>query len=368
MSPANSREAAMVELLDRAERRVAALEARLAKIENSEPALPVASVPAAATTAAVPVLGSVTLEEVSSRRGLFKVAGAVASAAVAHSLLSAAPAAAADGGNVVIGQANASTTETALTKSSNGAAAFIATNGSTTGLADGLKGVSNAALGAGVAGSSTSGYGIYGSTSEGYAVYSNGRLGLGQHLSSPGLPTAGNYELGDLMRDNVGNMFVCVGAGSAALNAVTPAVFRKVAGPATAGQLHLLASPLRAYDSRPGSYGGFSGDGPITSGVDRTVSLAMGKSSAVSPASVAVPSGATGAWINLAVVETVAGGFLTVYSNAIAWPGTANINWYATGQVLSTSTVSAVDSLQRVKVRGGGQSAQFVIDVLGYFV
>jgi hypothetical protein len=228
------------ELLDRAERRIAALEERLARLEGSSPvARAEQSGQVAALRSSAPVA---VMEEVSSRRGLFRVAGAVASAAVAHSLLSASPAAAADGGNVIIGQANSASSDTTLTKSTNGGTGLLVTNGSTSGSADGVKGVSDSSLGAGVAGSSLNGYGVYGSTTNGYAMFSAGRFGLGQHLSSPGVPTSGNYDLGDIIRDNVGNIYACVGAGSASAGT---AVFRKITGPATAGQMHFFPNPER---------------------------------------------------------------------------------------------------------------------------
>ena len=365
-SPAEPRAVDPIELLGRAERRIAALEERLALLEGGDSAGSIASAASELSVVAAR-RPPVTMEEVSSRRGLFKVAGAVASAAVAHSLLASSPAGASTTGPYVgLGVLETTTAATGvnMTQSGGGGSAFQATNLAATGQADGLKGVSDNSLGAGVVGSSANGYGVYGITTNGYAVYANGRLGIGAHLASPGPPAAGAYELGDIVRDSVGNIFACVGAGSAAS---ATAVFRKLTGPASAGQLHVLPIPLRSYDSRPGSYGGSGGDGAITNGLDRTVSMALGRSSASSPASTAVPAGASAVLLTLSLVETAGAGFMTVYSNAVSWPGTASITWFGSGQILSTSTVSAIDSQQRVKFRCGGQSTQFIVDVVGYY-
>lgn len=88
-------------------------------------------------------------------------------------------------------------------------------------------------------------------------------------------------------------------------------------GPAPAGEVHLLPSPLRAYDSR-------DNNGPkIAVGETRIISLANAKDMQ-GTSFIAVPPGATGALVNLTVASTVGpGGFLTLYSAAIAEPATS---------------------------------------------
>jgi hypothetical protein len=96
------------------------------------------------------------------------------------------------------------------------------------------------------------------------------------------------------------------------------------------------------------------------------VSLATGITG--TPPSPAVPAGATGALVSLTIDATIGAGFLTVFSNAVAWPGTSNINWFAAGQTLAVTTVTAVDSNARVKIQaGGGGGTQVIVDVLGYY-
>jgi hypothetical protein len=132
-----------------------------------------------------------------------------------------------------------------------------------------------------------------------------------------------------------------------------------VKGDPPAGEAHMLPAPLRAYDSRAG------GGARIAAGDTRIISLANGvdgKNATV----VAVPPGATAAIVTLTVTETVAGGFLTMYSAATTQPATSSINWFASNQTFAVSTQVAVDAAGQVKVSAGSSSTQFIIDVTGY--
>lgn len=364
----------MVELLDRAERRIASLEARLAKIEDDG----ATSSGAVAHRLALPatVSPAVTMEEVSSRRGLFKVAGAVASAAVAHNLLSASPAAASTTGPYVgLNVVETTTTKTGvtMTPSAGDSVAFQGTNLATAGSADGVKGVSDNKVGAGVAGSSAEGYGVFGSTGSGYAVYSNGRLGIGQHQLNEGVPTSGGYELGDIIRDIVGNMFVCVDAGSAAANATNPAAFRKIAGPSSAGQLHVSPITRRAYDCRAsevtGQRAAQGGEGVFVNGTIRTVDLGVNFPGTSEPL---VALGATAAMVTVAVFSIRAEGFLTLYPTGTAAPSALHAYWGgAVGTQTSTLAVVKLNALRRFDMRSsiaGGPDVSVAIDVVGFYL
>ena len=81
----------------------------------------------------------------------------------------------------------------------------------------------------------------------------------------------------------------------------------------------------------------------------------------------AVPAGAQAALFTLTLVDTGAQGFLAAFSNAVAYPGTSNIDWFQTGSILATSVTSAVDSAAKVKLHCGGTPTDFVIDVAGYY-
>jgi len=133
------------------------------------------------------------------------------------------------------------------------------------------------------------------------------------------------------------------------------------AGPPPAGEAHMLASPLRAYDSRDNA-------GPkLAANETRVISLADGKNGAGGSV-IAVPPGATAAIVTLTVTETVApGGFVKLYSAALVDPpATSSINWAGTNQNLAVSTQVAVDGTGSVKITGGAASTHVIIDVIGY--
>ena len=132
------------------------------------------------------------------------------------------------------------------------------------------------------------------------------------------------------------------------------------AGPAPAGEAHLLPTPLRAYDSRDNA------GAKIAPGETRTISLATGKTAQLL-SQVAVPPGATAAIVTLTITETTGnGGFLKMYSAAITEPATSSINWAGVDQNVAVSTQVAVDPAGQVKIAAGANATHFVIDVVGY--
>ena len=132
-------------------------------------------------------------------------------------------------------------------------------------------------------------------------------------------------------------------------------------GAPPAGEAHLLAVPLRAYDSRDNA-------GPKLAALEtRTISLATGRDIAGNTL-IAVPPGATGAIVTLTVTETAGtGGFVKLYNAALATqPATSSINWAGANQNLAVTTQVEVDPSGSVKVTGGANSTHLVIDVIGY--
>lgn len=130
-----------------------------------------------------------------------------------------------------------------------------------------------------------------------------------------------------------------------------------------ASQLYLLPAPVRVYDSRPGA----GGEGPFLVGVTRTVNCAAGPAPTSTPA---VPSGATGALLNVTLDGTVGGGFLQVYSEALGTPPSASsANWYTNGQSQANAVTTAVNA-SKVKVTCGGNpgsSTNVLVDVIGFY-
>ena len=129
-------------------------------------------------------------------------------------------------------------------------------------------------------------------------------------------------------------------------------------------QLFLLPAPVRVYDSRPGA----GGEGPFLVGVTRTVNCATGPAPASTPA---VPAGAKGALLTVTIDGTVGGGFLQVYSEALASPPSASsANWYESGQSQANAVTTAVNG-SKVKVTCGGNpgsSTNVLVDVVGYYM
>ena len=226
----------------------------------------------------------------------------------------------------------------------------------------------------GVAGEAVNGPAIFGGSSFGVGVLGRGYSTYGGYFSgaqsalmlevsntTPPPQRADIHQEGEISHGPFGELWACVGVG-------TPGQWRKLAGPTTVGQLHLLAVPVRAYDSRSSSGPASTGQGPLASGSSRIVSLASGFIGATG--TTAVPSGAVGALVNIAAVNTSNRGFLAVFNASEDWPGHANLNWDASGAVVSNQATSLVDNLRRVEVQAGGAdaSADFVIDVVGYYM
>jgi hypothetical protein len=143
-------------------------------------------------------------------------------------------------------------------------------------------------------------------------------------------------------------------------------VLRKLAGPDTAGQLHVI-DPVRVYDSRLDAS---NGRGPMTRGSSRLVSVANGidlTTGAVNLTGV-VPAGATAIAYNLTVVDTAGSGFLAVTAGSSTTFRASSINWSAAGQILANGQLAPLDGERRVRIfAGGGGTAHVLVDVQGYY-
>lgn len=335
------------------------------------------------------------------RRGTAVVAS-TAAAVVAATGLDAAPAAAANGGSIILGsQSNAASLATgiAVSGSDRGYGLGVTDNGLGAwpyGLKEGaiFGAARNQAFEAGVAGyGATYAAGVYGQSESGVAVqgeggaigvqgraptgsgvgvYGSGEWGVRAQGRRAALllepyPTPGGGPLAPPLRTNshgAGEVEVSrVGDSGSALWFCAadgaPGTWRKLADPDTAGALHVLASPVRIYDSRPGNAPLGVAKGAIGSGQTRTIDAKQDG---------AVPAGATAVLVNLTIAETSANGWLALHRNGIPWPGTSTINWGAPNTVLANSALVALDDQARLATRcAAGATTHFLIDVVGYY-
>ncbi len=300
-------------------------------------------------------------EPESSRREMFKkLALAGAGVAAGGVLAQASPAAAVDAASITIGDE----TQTAQSPTTLVASGFTGgqvllvddSSGYTAGAS-----VNPGAL-AGWSGTRTGVYGYtaggsYGIAASGAGVNSTGLRAYGaranlelQAAGNPGPLRAVVHNLGELVEDSSGDLWLCVVAGN-------PGTWRKVGGPATSGQLHLLNAPVRVYDTRPTAPPlTILPKTPLVANTARTVD-ATGNSSGV-------PTAATGVLINITVTQGVAAGFLTAWPQG-TWPGTSSINWSA-GQTIATTTVTRCGPNATFLVLANS-ATDFLVDVIGYY-
>jgi hypothetical protein len=78
--------------------------------------------------------------------------------------------------------------------------------------------------------------------------------------------------------------------------------------------------------------------------------------------------GARSAVINLTVTNTVNGGFLSVFAANASFSGTSSINWSNTGENIANSVITAVDASGRIKIRGGDNPTDVIIDRVGFLL
>ena len=163
---------------------------------------------------------------------------------------------------------------------------------------------------------------------------------------SAGPPTDPSSN-GSFAQDINNNIYYCVVGG-------TPGTYRKLAGPGTAGALHLLPTSVRAYDSR--SLGTLVG--LLQPGVPVTVNCSFG--------SAVVPTDATAVICNLTVTGTEAAGYITAWGPG-SRPGTSAINWSAPGLTLANGSTLACDVGATLHFVAGGGGTHLIVDITGYY-
>ena len=175
------------------------------------------------------------------------------------------------------------------------------------------------------------------------------------NASTRNAPTADGFAhlAGEIVYATSGDTWVCVKGG-------TPGTWRKVAGQATAGSFHVLAAPVRVYDSRSGTAPSTGPKTPLAANVARTIDL-KGNSSGV-------PAGATAALVTVLLLNTASGnGNFTLWAAGVAKPSANTMVWGgAAGGRYTAKEVSALDATARVQV-SSSIKADIALDVVGYY-
>jgi hypothetical protein len=308
------------------------------------------------------------------RRALLKRAGAAAAGAAvagtAMALGEATPAAAANGGSLLIGATNVgSNSYTALNISNATGAGHLlmvqegSSNPSTNTLAAAVAGYATGSLQSGVFGYNTAPHLPPGNPKYGGRFYSSG-IGVrarGDHaamllepLGTPPPTRSVYHSQGELVVDTSGTLWYCTATGN-------PGTWHRLMGATNdAGSLTILPATVRCYDSRVGSPPAGGTKGKITSAATRQIDTTNN--------STGVPAGATAVLVNLTVANTSVAGFLALFKGGIAWPGTSSINWDHAGQAIANLAVVALDPTAKIAAYcTAGASCDFIIDVIGYY-
>ncbi len=154
----------------------------------------------------------------------------------------------------------------------------------------------------------------------------------------------------EMSGSGIGDLWFCVQRG-------TPGLWRKLAGPTTAGAFHAI-EPQRVYDSRL--------LGPrFAPNSNRIVSVA----SSTAGATDVVPSGATAVTFNLTAADTTGPNFLSVVPGDAATFTTSTVNFPGGFDVANASVVK-LDAERQIRVFCGDQagSAHTIVDITGYYL
>jgi len=176
--------------------------------------------------------------------------------------------------------------------------------------------------------------------------------------ASPGAPSFSPANIGEQWRDSNGDLWICVTTG-------TPGTWRKVVAqhpnfPTAGGSVNFLLNPIRLLDTRPsGTAPASNGHNPLTANVDLQIDIAT-----ISVGGVQVPSGATGIIGNLTALPLTSNGFMTLWAENVAQPGTSNINFRA-GINVANSFVCALSPAGKVRLRSS-VATNALLDVVGF--
>ncbi len=320
-----------------------ALQARVDELEAR-----VAQLAAQRGGAGAAVVEASPAEEVRDRRAFLRMAGVGAAAAAGGLLVSARPAAAVDPQDIDMNTTNTASSQTTVNGAFD-APVLQVQNTASTANARALLAIANRS-GIGTIRADNpagGGYGVVGNAVNGadFQAFGSGIYAMQPHLAA----ATTFHRVGDIYHEN-GTFQACIAQG-------TPGTLRILAGPNTAGSLHVLASTVRIYDSRPINPPFIGIKTPLAPTEERVVDAKQGG---------AAPAGATAVMVNLTVVSQSPSGFLSAFRNGVAWPGNSSVNWERQGQVIANSAVVAVDANAQFRVRASF-ATDVIIDVVGYY-
>jgi hypothetical protein len=251
--------------------------------------------------------------QTSDRRGMIKLIAAGAVGAVTGAaMLNAQTAAAADNNPLVMGIANTATNATSL-DASNQSALILGSEG-------------------------------------GVGLIADGALGNAWFPGSGPSPAGTAGLPGILWVDANGDWW------AATADSDTDGLWRKLAGPKTAGQLHVLPAPVRVYDSRPGLPPLVGVKAPTVGNTPRSVDTTGNGSG--------VPMNANAVLVNLTITGPQTAGFATAWPSGPI-PGTSSIN-FAAGQSIAATTVVGCGQGASILVMANTVT-DFLVDVIGYY-
>ncbi len=303
-------------------------------------------------------------ETPTNRRNMLKGLGAAAAGAAVGGLAFARPAAATDGGNVVIG--NSAQTATSPTwivpttgwSSSPFSGAFTVSN------EPGFTNI-NASLSCIAAyadSTQASGHNI--------GVFAASKAGVGAKLDGPvplkltdstnsAAPSQSAGSIGQFKVTN-GDLWFCVNDSTAA----NSHNWRKIAGVGVAGGYHAL-TPARVLDTH------FAG-GSMTSGTNRTVSVAnsINVSSGALATANFVPAAASAIHANVTLVTNAGRGYVAANPGGVTAVTASTVNFTTGGQVVGNGITLTLNALRQLTLvcNGTGADTHVIIDVFGYYI
>ncbi len=308
-------------------------------------------------------------EEPTNRRNMLRGLGVAAAGAAVGGLAFARPAAATDGGTLILGDPTQTVQSPTMLNVSGSYSSsplvgvFSVTNDPTFSNINAAVSCISAYADGGLTGGHLVGLWAASKTSLGIGAKLDGQVPLKLTDNSTTANTALVQGSGTYGQFKVisGDLWFCVSTSGSQR-------WRKLAGPASAGAFHALA-PFRAYDSRAAA----PSPGILTSGSSRTISIADTRdNSGVVTQTNTVPANAIAVTANVTVTGTTGGGgFLSINPGGNTSQATSAINWFGAGQNIANGLTLTLNTSRQVTVvcgSGTGSDTHFIVDISGYYL